>query len=52
MAKEVKKPEDRVWDKASLEILSKAESDCIAAFAGQWEEFGLQATGDYARGDE
>jgi len=29
MAKEKKKIEDRVWDAASLEILLKAENDCI-----------------------
>jgi len=29
MAKEIKKAEDRVWDAASLEMLSKAEADCI-----------------------
>jgi anaerobic carbon-monoxide dehydrogenase catalytic subunit len=29
MTKDVKKPQDRVWDKASLETLIKAERDCV-----------------------
>ncbi|TRZ74860.1 MAG: carbon monoxide dehydrogenase, partial [Deltaproteobacteria bacterium] len=29
MTKDVKKPEDRVWDQASLETLIKAERDCV-----------------------
>jgi carbon-monoxide dehydrogenase catalytic subunit len=29
MTKDIKKPEDRVWDRASLEMLIKAERDCV-----------------------
>ena len=29
MTKDIKKPEDRVWDQASLETLIKAERDCV-----------------------
>jgi carbon-monoxide dehydrogenase catalytic subunit len=29
MTKDIMKPEDRVWDRASLEMLIKAERDCV-----------------------
>ncbi len=42
MAKETKKIEDKVWDKASLEILNKANEECIETCFTRIDDQGTQ----------